>query len=80
MYRCQQCSRVSAAGTPLHRLVVSTRARKYPFRRDANVIYRLVNGKWKEFKIDDPGGDGNEIAAEIGVCPDCARLTEPASG
>jgi hypothetical protein len=77
MYRCQLCSRVSAAGTPQRRVVLTTRARKYPFRRDANVIFRIVNGKWKEVKIDDPGGTGTEIVSEVRVCPECAREFAP---
>lgn len=73
MYRCQSCSRVPAPGTPLHRVAVATRVRKYPFRRAANVVTRLVNGKPKEVEVDDPGGIGTEIRAEVNLCPDCAR-------
>jgi hypothetical protein len=86
MYRCHFCSRVPAAGTPLHRVVTATRPARYPLRRKANVVRRIVDGRWKEEEVDDPGGAGVEIVAETDACPECARLhggavkRRPASG
>ncbi|MBI1918419.1 MAG: hypothetical protein HYS12_27325 [Planctomycetes bacterium] len=73
MFRCQLCDCVVPAGTTAHRLVLATRPRKYPFRRDANCIVRLnEKGKRKEKFIDDPGGAGYESAREVLACPACA--------
>ena len=61
--------------TPRQLVVVQTRPRSYPFRRDAHRVPRRPGdkgtGKWRWF--DDDGGEGAEIVREIGVCPDCAR-------
>lgn len=73
MYRCQICSCVVPPRTPSHRIVVKQRAKKYPYRKEANRVIQVnENGKLKEKKIDDSGGKGQEIAEEIIVCPECA--------
>lgn len=51
------------------RLVVETRPRTYPPRKD---IYPY----WEKGKLkfrDDPGGQGWEVVQEIVVCPACAE-------
>jgi hypothetical protein len=73
VFVCQLCRRAVPPHTPAHRLVVETRPRKYPFRREANLVVRLNdNGKKKEYRIDDPGGAGRETVRELVVCPSCA--------
>lgn len=68
MYRCQQCQQVVPPKTKAHRIVVETRVRAYPFRKEVNTVktYRKV------YKTNDEGGVGREIVREIIVCPDCA--------
>jgi hypothetical protein len=67
MYRCQLCSCVVPPRTPVRRLVLSRRDRRYPARPKANLFVR----DGKEHETADPGGNGSEIAREVLVCPDC---------
>ena len=82
MYRCQVCSRVVPPRTLARRLVVATRAKKYPFRPKANLVryveFKNGRAKRKEKETDDPGGLGQEVVHEIIVCPSCAA-TQAAS-
>lgn len=65
------------AGTPAHRVVVQTRAKAYPYRREAKMERKLkANGKREKTWIDDPGGCGTEIVREVTVCPQCLRNEE----
>ena len=77
MFRCQLCSCVVPPRTRARRVVIATRARRYAFRREANVhrYMEMKNGrpKHKEELTDDPGGLGQEIVREIKVCPACAE-------
>jgi hypothetical protein len=54
--------------------VVRRRARSYPPRADA---HRRRTASGKDVWIDDPGGEGVEIAAEQQVCPRCAEAPPP---
>jgi hypothetical protein len=36
-------------------------------------VVRLVNGKRKEKRTDDPGGAGSQIVREVIACPRCAK-------
>jgi hypothetical protein len=80
MYRCQLCGTVVPPHTPCHRLVVQTRPSRFPFRSDANRVVRLVNGKRKEKRTDDPGGAGSQIVREVIACPRCANGQAPQPG
>ncbi|MDX2011650.1 MAG: hypothetical protein SFW67_15725 [Myxococcaceae bacterium] len=51
------------------RLVAARRPRQYPARKDAFQVTK--KGKWQW--VDDPGGEGWEIARERAVCPRCVR-------
>ena len=74
MFLCQLCGVTVAPRIRAARIAVSRRSKMYPFRSDANVFYRPdLNGKVKEFKSDDPGGVGWEIAREVLACPTCAE-------
>jgi hypothetical protein len=64
--------------TPCRRLVVQTRLFRFPFRANANRVVRLVNGKPKEKRTDDPGGAGSQIVREVIACPRCANGQEAA--
>ena len=79
MFRCQMCQCVAPPRTPSHRLVLSRRGKKYPHRFKANVVRVRPTRKVpkKEFR-DDPGGEGQEIAGEVTVCPGCAARNGPA--
>ena len=86
MYKCQQCSNVVPSKSHELRLVVETRPKTYPPRKDANLRMRKVNkcvvcqesdSKHNHLDhrfvspADDPGGEGVEIVRELRVCPDC---------
>lgn len=73
MYRCHLCGVVVPPNTPVHRKVVETRRREYPFRKDAHLFFK--DGHLK--KKDDRGGVGFEIVREVVVCPSC--FEEPAA-
>jgi hypothetical protein len=54
-------------------LVLKRRHKAYPYRSRANAFVRTNEaGKRKEYHTDDPGGEGQEVVAEVIVCPDCA--------
>lgn len=66
MFICQNCKRQSQRGEKLHRRVVETRPKVYPYRTEAN--------RWHEPDKTypaDPGGRGEEIAKELIVCSSC---------
>jgi len=56
------------AKTPATRVTVETRYRQYPKRPKAHPVKR----KGKIEMVDDPGGEGYEIAREVLACPTCA--------
>jgi hypothetical protein len=73
MFRCPLCQRVVPPRTPAQRLVVRQRRRAYSYRYRANSFVRTnETGKRKEYHTDDPGGEGQEIVAEVTACPECA--------
>ncbi len=73
MYRCQLCLRGVGPGIRVHRAILETRQKKYPFRPKANRVIRMSeNGRPKEYLVDDPGGVGEEIVRECLACPTCA--------
>jgi hypothetical protein len=74
MFRCQLCQCVVPSGVPAQLLVLQRRQKKYPYRSRANVVVRqrADDKKPKKEYVDDPGGEGLEIAREVTVCPTCA--------
>jgi hypothetical protein len=73
VFRCQLCGKVVPPRTSVQRVVVQTRARKYPVRLRANRFIRLSeNGKRKVTFVDDTGGVGCEVVREVVACPACA--------
>ena len=81
MFRCQLCDEVVPPRTAAQRVVVRTRVRKYPFRREVNRLVRLSEkGKPKETFTDDPGGAGQEVVRELMVCLACASKCNGAGG
>jgi len=68
MYKCENCQTLVPHGIKAHRVVVETRTKHYPFRKDANTY--KDDGKVKH--EHDYGGIGQEIVREMTVCPDCA--------
>jgi len=64
-------------GTSCHRVVTRYRRVKYPYRKDANLVVRWVNGKPKEKRVDDPGGFGWEAIGERMMCAVCAAAYVP---
>lgn len=73
MYICQLCGGQVPANTPSYSVVTETRQRTYP----ARTYYSRQKGKFK--KIEDPGGKGWEIVAEIRVCETCKTRFTPVS-
>lgn len=65
MYRCQMCGQSTKPGQPIQRVVTQTRIKEYHPR-----VY-WTPGKAGR-KVEDPGGEGREIAKELKVCPDCS--------
>lgn len=57
-YQCQKCRSTQPHGTPSNRVVVETREKVYPPRKQGN-------------GADDPGGKGHETVREMVVCPAC---------
>jgi rubredoxin len=77
VYRCELCLASVAPRTPAIRVVLESRPRSYPFRRDAHAYRDKRSGTLKV--KDDPGGTGWEIAREALICPACAaaRASSP---
>lgn len=69
MYRCDLCGVVVQPNTPARKLVVETRRKVYPERRDSNRI--RIQGKKKPLHVSDPGGVGWEAVREVKVCRAC---------
>lgn len=66
MYVCEKCGRVSEPRVGMNKIVVETRPKTYPFRKEAN---RKI--KELDIKPHDRGGSGSEIVKEIKVCRTC---------
>lgn len=78
MFRCQVCGGVTPPGTRAARVVVSRRPKPYPYRSQANLVYRPDRrGKMKPQRTDDPGGAGWEVVREVLACPKCATGRVP---
>ena len=78
MFRCQLCGGVVPPRTRATRVVVCRRPKPYPFRSQANVIYRPDrDGKMRPHTTDDPGGVGWEIVREVLACPTCTAEGVP---
>ena len=72
------CGGIVPPRTRAIRVVVRRRPKPYPYRSQANIIYRPdPRGKMKAHAIDDPGGVGWEIAREVLACPKCAAEGVP---
>jgi hypothetical protein len=69
MYICCFCKQTVSPNISANHIVIATRARSYPARREANPVSR---DRRKAF-TDDPGGSGREIVREALACPDCAK-------
>ena len=78
MFICTQCKKV--VKSKCHRIVVETREKIYPRRPKIYFGYTIRNGekvksyRWRD-RRDDPGGVGIEIAKEVNLCPECAKMT-----
>lgn len=75
MYKCQLCGKTvgpKQAKQVLYRYV----AYEFPHRRSANKQIVFENGKKKIKWVDDKGGRGQQIAAEVAVCQECKRASE----
>lgn len=69
MYRCELCGVVVQSNTPALKVVLETRRKVYPERREANKI--RIQGKKKPLFSHDPGGTGWEAVREAKVCRTC---------
>lgn len=77
MFRCQHCGTVTPPRVSAETVVVETRPRVYPFRKEVAEIICLRHPRPKLETRDDPGGTGWEIVRAIRVCPPCKRALCP---
>ncbi|MBX3469862.1 MAG: hypothetical protein KF878_23555 [Planctomycetes bacterium] len=68
-YRCAISGRVIPPGQPAVRVVLAVRPVTHAPRPGA--CRRRVTRKWR--RVDDPGGEGYQIAREVLVSPEVAR-------
>jgi hypothetical protein len=79
MYICQKCQAIVPKGVKCCKVVVETRRKSYPFRRKAHPGYFVQNDQMHRSskfsdRYDDSGGSGLEIAKELLMCQDCAKM------
>ncbi len=67
MYRCDECNEAVGSRISLVRVVSETRLKHYPARPKVNRVVK----RGKRVDVDDPGGEGWEIARERHLCPTC---------
>ena len=60
-FRCQNCKGSQPVHSKPNRVVIQTRNKVYPERRD------------RDNNVIDKGGSGYEVAAEMQMCNDCVR-------
>jgi hypothetical protein len=78
MFVSQLCGAAVPPRTPAARVIVRRRPKQYPYRPNANVLWRLdATGKRKQRVAPDPGGEGWEIDREALACPPCAAARAP---
>ena len=68
MFICDSCKEVTGPKVSPRRVVLQTREKEYPFRKDA--FKRKKDGAWT--KEDDQGGIGTEAVKEACMCDACA--------
>lgn len=82
MFQCQLCDSCVAARIPAQRIVLKTRAKRYPARGNIHrkpAVTKNGTAVRPEYK-DDPGGQGSEIVREVLVCPECAARWKARAG
>jgi len=79
MFRCDDCKAVALPRTSPTRVVTARRDKTYPPRaaRRRRVVERpRLHSLYPEFDaprgVEDQGGRGSEIAAEVVLCAPCA--------
>jgi len=70
MYRCQKCGSQVPKGVS-RQLIVIKRPYQFPHRRNVNKKVVYEKGKKTVKWVDDKGGWGEQIDAEIQVCLKC---------
>jgi len=71
MFRCYFCEQITPPKTKRHNVVIATRERSYPSRRNES---KQPRGRFRmrETPVQDRGGSGMETAQEVPACPACA--------
>jgi|GEM_PF-4073771 len=72
MFRCYFCKQVTPPGTKKQNIVIGTREKTYPSRRNEA---KRGNGRFRsrESSGGDAGGKGVETTQEVPACPACAE-------
>jgi hypothetical protein len=74
MFKCEITGRVVPPGTPMKRVVVKVRKKKYGSRKEVHRHVKITrNGKKVVVWKDDAGGEGYEIVKELIACPEAAE-------
>jgi hypothetical protein len=77
MYRCEICGKVVEPNTPCNYVILEKREKTYPERDyDPKTSRDRRRYKRQGGKMDDPGGEGWEIAKAAKACPTCAKDRE----
>jgi hypothetical protein len=71
MFKCDLCGKITSAGEPCTKVVLETKNVVHVHRR--NVFKIFDEGERKRIWIDDPGGQGVQIAKEVNACQSCAK-------
>ena len=71
MFRCHFCGEVTPPGTKRQNVVIATREKSYPSRRDEA---KRAGGRFRPRRepTSDAGGKGVETMKEVPACPTCA--------
>jgi hypothetical protein len=72
MFKCQICGTTSQPRSPAHKIVIETRATKYPFREKINPCWKWKGDHRKFVRTNDAGGRGQECVREVIACAACA--------
>jgi hypothetical protein len=78
MYRCQRCGECVGRGIS-RRVITRYRQVAHPARREAFRATFFEKGKRVTRWMNDPGGAGKQIAAEVAVCRACHKAHEEAA-
>jgi hypothetical protein len=65
-----RCKRLVGPRVPQHHIIIEVRRVEFPRRAK---VHTRIESDGKRKPVDDPGGEGDQIAREITVCPKCSE-------